>query len=131
MEAISNEIREKIIKHKQNGAKEQDIATWLIISPSSVTRIWGLFKCTGSWLPKEKTQGRKNALSNEVQAAVIDKIKEQPDITLNELIELFELKISESGLSKKLKKLGFSFKKRQLILRNKTERRFKLNAKSG
>jgi transposase len=131
MQPLSNEIREKIVTHKQNGAKETDIASWLIISKSSVTKIWAIFVKTGSWFPKERTQGRKNAFSEEVQAAVLKKIEQQPDITLNELIELFELKISESGLSKKLCKIGYSFKKRQLILLNRTEKTFKSSGNRG
>ena len=33
---LSNEMREKIIQHKQNGEKESDIAKWLVINQSTV-----------------------------------------------------------------------------------------------
>ena len=42
----------------------------------------------------------------------ITKIEKYPDITLGELREKFELNLSIPALSKKLKKLGFTYKKR-------------------
>ena len=43
---------------------------------------------------------------------VIAEIEKYPDITLGELREKFELNLSIPALSKKLKKLGFTYKKR-------------------
>jgi len=40
-----------------------------------------------------------------------DTIKEKPDITLNELIESLGLSVTESGLSKHMKKLKLTYKK--------------------
>jgi len=36
---LSNEMRVKIIHHKQNGEKESNIAKWLLINKSTVTKI--------------------------------------------------------------------------------------------
>jgi len=41
---LSNEIRKKIIQHKENGEKEEDIAKWLLINKSTVTKIWRLYR---------------------------------------------------------------------------------------
>jgi transposase len=60
-------------------------------------------------------------LSEEEMNKVKKKIKAQPDVTLRELIEEYDLKISEPGLCKKLKKLNLSFKKRLLILQRKID----------
>ena len=117
----SNEIREKIVQHKQKGATEKDIANWLIISQSTVTKIWALFKTTGSFLPKPRTQGRKPTITEEKMAEIEAIIEEQPDITLNEIIEEFELGITEGALSKWLKKVGLTFKKRLSIQKNKSD----------
>jgi transposase len=76
MQPISNDIRERIIIHKQNGVAEKEIAKWLVISQSSVTKIWAAFKNSGSFLPKARTQGRKKAFSDDVLAKVLDKIEE-------------------------------------------------------
>ncbi|MCL2477747.1 hypothetical protein [Candidatus Bathycorpusculum sp.] len=51
--------------------------------------------------------------------AIVTKIKQQPDITLNELIEEFDLKISQTALCKRLIKLGLTFKKRHYMQKGK------------
>lgn len=109
---LSNEIREKIIEHKQNGVTEKTIAEWLIISERSVSRICSLFRKTGKIEPLPKNCGRKSAVSEEKMKKVIAEIEKYPDITLGELREKFELNLSIPALSKKLKKLGFTYKKR-------------------
>ena len=111
---VSNEIRNKIIQHKENREKQSDIAKWLIISESTVTKVWARYKNTGSYEPSPRTQGRKPAVNEATMAEVEKKIKEAPDITLAELIAEFDLGITESALSRKLKKLGYSYKKTNL-----------------
>jgi transposase len=130
VEPVSNEIREKIIIHKENGRKEAEIAKWLIISKSTVTKVWARYRKTGSYLPNPKTQGRKTAVDVTKMAKIKEEIRKTPDATLAELIEKFDLKITESALSRKLKKLGYSFKKRQLIQQNKTARMSRKNGEN-
>jgi transposase len=75
--------------------------------------------------------GRKPLVSDKDMEKVVSKIKETPDTTLNELIDKFNLPISESALCKRLIKLGYSFKKRQLIRRSKTAPTSKKNEKNS
>ena len=112
---LSNEIREKIIEHKQNGVKTKTIAEWLIISDRSVSRICSRFRKTGKIDPLPRNCGRKSAVSEEKMKEVIAEIEKHPDVTLGELREKFELNLSLPALSKKLKKLGFTYKKRLYI----------------
>jgi len=115
----SKEIREKIIQHKQNNVNEKDIAKWLIISQSTVTKIWKLHKQTGSIKPRPRTQGRKPKVTQQTMNQITKKIEQQPDITLKELIEEFNLQISPAALSKRLIKIGYTFKKRASTQKNK------------
>ncbi len=112
---LSKEIREKIIEHKQNGVTEKTIAEWLIISDRSVSRICSRFRKTGKIDPLPRNCGRKSAVSEEKMKEVIAEIEKHPDVTLGELREKFELNLSLPALSKKLKKLGFTYKKRLYI----------------
>jgi len=116
---ISKEIREKIIQHKQNNINETDIAKWLIISQSTVTKIWALHKKTGTIQPRPRTQGRKPKITQQTMDKITTKIEQQPDITLKELIAEFNLPLSPAALSKRLIKLGYTFKKRISIQKNK------------
>jgi transposase len=118
---ITNEEREKIIKHKQNNENEADIARWLFISESSVTKLWAQYRKTGSYLPNYVNCGRPSALSETQIAQIKLEVKKNPDNTLLELIEKFSLKISESGLSRVFKKLGLTFKKRRSMQISKKE----------
>jgi transposase len=115
----SKEIREKIIHHKQNYVNEKDIANWLVISQSTVTKVWALHKKTGSIQPKPRTQGRKPLVTQQTMNQITQKIETTPDITLKELIHEFNLPISHAALSKRLTKLGYTFKKRRSIQKNK------------
>jgi transposase len=116
---ITIEEREKIIKHKQNNENEADIARWLFISESSVTKLWALYKKTGTTNPRPRTQGRKPLVTEQTMEQITQKIEQQPDITLKELIEEFNLQITLAALSKRLIKLGYTFKKRVSIQKNK------------
>ena len=118
---ITNKEREKIIKHKQNNENESDIARWLFVSESSVTKLWARYRKTGSYLPNYKNCGRPSTLNKTQIAQIKLEAKKNPDHTLLELIEKFNLKISESGLSRVFKKLGLTFKKRHTMQTNKNE----------
>jgi transposase len=120
MTPISREKRELIIKHKESKKKEAEIAVWLDVSTRSVRRIWKLYRTIGDISSRMENSGRKAKISSETTLKIIAKIEEQPDITLLEMIDEFSLDISESGLSKMLKKLGFTFKKRRFIQKNKS-----------
>jgi len=109
---ISVEEREKIVKHKQNNENEADIARGLFVSESSVTKLWARYRKTGSYLPNYANCGRKPVLNDTQTTQIKTEIEKNPDTTLLELIEKYNLPISESGLSRVFKKLGLTFKKR-------------------
>jgi len=125
---ISNEKRSDIIKHIQSGESKENIAKWLFVCVRTVTRIWNKFTVSGNYEPEPQCSGRKPLVSDKVMEQVVSKINKTPDITLLELIEEFRLPLSESALCKRLIRLDDSFKKKQLILQNKTASTFKKNA---
>jgi len=128
---LSKEKREEIVFHKLNGEKEEDIAKWLLICKSSVTKTWRRYKETNSLESKLETRGRKPAFGQDILDKIVAKIKEQPDITLLELIEEFDLKICESALSRKLNKIDLNFKKRLYFQKNNNVKMSKNFEKNG
>jgi transposase len=112
---ITNRERETIIFHKINNEKNENIAKWVRVSISSITRIWKLYRTTGKYEPKPQNSGRKPLVSADQMSKVIEKIKEQPDIILRDLIDCFSLGISESALCRRLLSLGYTLKKRHSI----------------
>jgi len=115
---LSKEMRELIIYHKKTGAKNTEISKWLQITTKSVQRIWKLYKEKNTIAPKPHNKGRKSAFCEKKMEKIRTKIAEQPDITLDELVEEFNLNISISALSRKLTKLDLTFKKRRYFQRN-------------
>jgi transposase len=118
---ISNEKRDTIIKHIQAGENKEDIAKWLFICKRTITRVYNKYQKTGTYKPEPLNCGRKPKITSQTMDNILTKIKQQPDITLKELIEEFDLKISQAALCKRLIKLGLTFKKRRSTQANKSE----------
>jgi transposase len=117
MRPIPKEKRKLIISAKKRGEKEEEIASWLEVSISSVSRIWKLYRETESIQPK-KPPGKKSSLTEADIDEIRKKVKLQPDITLEELIETLNLPIKKSRLSVILIGMGLSFKKRPYSQKN-------------
>jgi transposase len=117
MKPISKEKRELIISAKKRGEKEEEIAHWLEISVRSVSRIWKLYNETESIQPK-KRPGRKSSLDDATIEQIRMTVKQQPDMTLEELIEELSLPIRKSRLAVILTRMNLSFKKRLYLQRS-------------
>lgn len=128
---LSKEKREDIIFHKKAGKENKVIAEFMRVCVRTVERVWKLFNDTNSIEPKPQNSGRKPMVTQEIMNKVINKIKEQPDITLQELIDLYALGISQSALCRRLIKEGLTLKKRRSILKNRTEKILKKKEKNS
>jgi len=117
---ISNEKRADIIRLIQSGKSKAEIAEWLFVCVRTITRIWDKYTRHGSYEPESRNGGGKPLVSDETMDRVLAKIKEKPDITLLELIQEFNLPISQAALSKRLIKLGLTCKKRRSIRRKRS-----------
>jgi transposase len=71
---------------------------------------------------KRYSGGQKPLITEETMNKVVSRIKEEPDMTLLELIEEFSLPFSESALSRRLTKCGLTYKKRHSIQTDKNVR---------
>jgi len=112
---ISSEKRAEIIRRLQSGKTKAEVAEQLCVCVRTVARIWDKYTRLGSYEPEPQKSGRKPLVSNETMSDVLAKIKEIPDVTLFELIDEFNLPISQAALSKRLIKLGLTHKKRRSI----------------
>ena len=114
--------RENIVYHHENGATNKEIVKWLRVSESSVKRILRLHREEKPIVVKTRKRGRKPAFCEAKMNKIADRIREQPDITLEELKEEFRLNISISALYRKLIKRDLTFKKRRCSQRNNSAR---------
>jgi transposase len=118
---ISSELRKLIIKVKSNGYSVTEITKLFSVKK---TEIYNLFKRnneTGSYELLPNAGGRRPALSMEQLASIAYKINEQPDVTLQELIDEFILPVCISALCKIVYNLlGFRFKQNSARRRTKS-----------
>jgi len=84
--AISTEKRSLLVLAKERNEKAEDIAKWLDISLPAIKQIWRIYRETGSILPK-KNKGRTSSLTADMEIAIHDKIQNEPDSTLEEIID--------------------------------------------
>jgi transposase len=70
-------------------------------------------------------------MSQAETEAIARAIEQEPDITLNELIEKLELPIRKSQLSRLLIKLGYSVKKKRSTRKASSGRTSSRSARSG
>jgi transposase len=121
--ATDDKTRENIVLAMQRKEKRNTIAMWLNVSLSTIDKVWHKFKKTGAYHPIPYT-GRKNTLTDKQEQEIKTKIQQTPDITLIELIDELSLNLTESGLSRHLKKMDLTFKKRHSMLMDKNKTTF-------
>ena len=121
---LSLDLRKRIIAAKLKGDTEARISSEKSVHTSTITKLWALYRATGSYYPRPNPGGRKPALSSEELEQIRSAIREQPDITLQELKDKCGLPVSLSALSKIIRnKLELCYKKKHYIPRNSTGRR--------
>jgi transposase len=109
---LSNDLRKRIIEAKLRGDTENKIAQEKEVNRSTITKLWALYRETGSYEARPNPNGRKPALSQKQLDQITNRINEQPDITLQELIDELNLPVCVSALCRTVNnKLGFRFKK--------------------
>ena len=109
---LSNDLRKRIIEAKLRGDTEEKIAAEKEASKSTITKLWALYRESGSYEARPNPSGRKPALSANQLKQIAQKINEQPDITLQELIDELSLPVCVSALCRTVNnKLDLRFKK--------------------
>ena len=114
---LSNDLRKRIVEARLAGDTVAKIAKEKGVSESAVNDLMALYRETGSYKPRPLNNGRKPRLTAEQLEAVKQRIMEQPDVTLRELIEELLLPLSQAALS--------------VIINKKLKLRRKKNTKSG
>ena len=130
MKPISNDKRSDIIAAKQRGEPVVVIKRWFNVSDSTISRIWTKFKKTGSYLPIPY-QGRRSDITPERDEKIKARIKENPDITLEQLLSEEKINLSVSGLSRRLSRMGLSYKKRHSTPTDSSEKMLQNKEKHG
>ena len=114
MQALSEDIRSRVVEFVEDGGTRREAARKFRISPSSAVRFVSQWRRERSLKAKPQGGDRRRKLArwrNEIVAIVEDK----PDITMPELAavmaEQHKLSIAPASLSRFLCRLGYTYKK--------------------
>ena len=125
MKTYPIELRKRVLAAvDQNQMTRQEIANAFSVSTFWIRKLLRQRKHTGSIEPLPKTQGRKPAFAH-LDLQELDKLVEaQSDLTLVEIQEHFAGRITCSlqAIANALKRLGWGYKKKRYVRRNKIEK---------
>jgi len=111
MEAISKDLRQRVLADCDAGMGTREVATKYRVSESWVRRLKQRRRETGETAPRIPRFTRRPAL-----AAHLDQlqqlVQERPDATLRELCELLGVPVSVPTMWRALRELKLTFKKK-------------------
>ena len=108
---LHNEERHLIIQALNRHISVKEIAECFSVNTNTIYR---LRKQTDSVETRTSLRGRKPILSNDDMAHIDSLIQQQPDITINEIIDTLHLKASNETVWKAVLKLGYVYMKKFL-----------------
>jgi len=118
---LSNDLRKRIVEAREKGETVSKIAKEKKVSVSTIDKLMALYRQTGEYTPRPLNNGRKPRLTEKQLEEIKEKIIEQPDISLMELIEEMKLPVCESALCRTINnKLGLRRKKNDSRSRTKS-----------
>jgi transposase len=127
--SYSQDLRNRVLAVCDRGMKTKQVAMLFDVSPAWVRRVKQRRREHGELSPRRMgpTPGRYKVDRNKL----LELVREQSDATLMELRDRLGVRCAISTISIALKKLGYSFKKRSSMRRNRTGRTSWKNARSG
>ena len=111
---LHDETRKLLIEawNKTHNAKE--IAERFSVNTSTVYRLEKQMCETGSVKTRTSQRGRKHALTPEDIQNIDRVVRQEPDITIDEIIDKLGLHVCNETVRKAVIKLGYSYKKKIL-----------------
>jgi len=128
MRAYSMDLRERVLAAVDRGTPRKEIVRTLGVSEPTIRRYLRLRKETGSVAPKPPPK-RAFSIGQSVQQrrALWEQLAEHDDATLEEHCRLWErkqgVKVSISTMSRAIRRLGWTLKKRVWVPPNETKKR--------
>jgi transposase len=111
---LHNEARELLVKAYAKHPVAKDIAEAFSISTSEVYRLVRQKARTGSVELRVSQRGRKKLLSEEDIQNIKAQIEAHNDITIEEIREALNLKVSYTTVERAVNGLGYTVKKKSL-----------------
>jgi transposase len=115
MRPYSQDLRQRILDTVARGEGSlRQIAQRFLVNVSTIVRLLSQHRQAGSAEPKPHGGGRRPALGPDDFGRLRELIREQPDATLDELRDRLGIGCSRMAISRALKKVGITRKKKVL-----------------
>ncbi len=124
----SQDLRDRILRSYDRGMKTRQIAEIFHVSPAWARRVKQRRRETGETTHRPMGSPGVTIVDREQLASLV---REHPDATLAELRTLLGVQCALSTLCQALKQMGFSFKKKRSMRRNRTARMSCKDGSSG
>lgn len=112
MEAMTSGERKRILQLYEQGWTTSRIAFALGRSRSGVRRIRQRHRERGHLTPLKRGDGRPRKITEADRQHLLTLVEQQPDATLDELLQRSGLGVSRSTIDRHLRTLRLSFKKK-------------------
>jgi transposase len=126
MNAYSIDLRQRMFNYKLTHSVRQTAKVFRV-SPDTVQRLKNLFCETGGLAPRPCNAVHEHAVSPEGELYLQALLKEQPDLSLKQLCENYQIAygvpVGITTMHNLLKRLGFSRKKKHSTTPKNTARR--------
>jgi transposase len=114
-QAVSIDLRRRLVSAIAKGKSRRAAAAQFEVAPSTAVRLKQRLDRTGSLEPGRRGRPAGCGKLAPCRDLIINKVKEQPDITMPDLatwlLERKGISVDPSNLSKLLCKAGFTYKK--------------------
>ncbi len=122
MNTYSQDLRNKVIELYKSGKSIQEIIEMLQMCQATVYKWVKQYKETGKCeIIKPVREGRKRLFTDE--ELVLKYLQEHPDANSKEMREALAPQVSIVCFYNSLKRMGFSYKKKSLVIKKDAKRR--------
>ena len=112
---LHNEARKLLIEAWNRTHNAKEVAECFGVNTSTVYRLVKRMRETGSVETRTSLRGRKPSLSQKDIENIDCLIQQQPDITINEIIDTLQLHVSDETVRKTILKLGYVYNRNRSV----------------
>ena len=111
---LHNEARKLVLEAWDKTHNAKEIAKYFSVNESTIYRLVEERTRTGSYETRTYLRGRKPILTEKQHQDILELVQKQPDITMNEIIEILHLPVGNEAVRRFLIKQGYTYKKKSL-----------------
>mgnify|MGYP002634169224 CR=1 FL=1 len=126
--AYSQDLRDRVIAARDRGMPTIQVSRLFDVSPAWVRRVMQRLREHGETAPRPR--GGVTVVKIDMQR-LRELVEAQPDATIRELHERLGINCSPSAVDMALRRMGWSFKKRRFMRRNRIGRTSRSDVSNG